>query len=155
MSQRIILPTLRLLLGTELLLDMVICLKRLITAAFGSFEQFRMMGMSAPSLHRESTDSLIIFVQVCNTVFRAYGNRLCTTTGKHICSIKCLLKNFHLAKEYGNTARYRDDLFNSTFSMEIQIYPPERTIESVIVVSHLDTIFTIDAWEDQRLRAGL
>ena len=37
-----ILPTLRLLSGTELLQDHVMCLKRLITAAFGSFEQFCM-----------------------------------------------------------------------------------------------------------------
>ena len=54
------LPTLRLLSDTELLLDQAMCLKRLITAAFRSFEQFcmlRLMGASAPSLHRESTDS--------------------------------------------------------------------------------------------------
>ena len=35
---RVILPTLRLLSGTELLQDQVMCLKRLITAAFRSFE---------------------------------------------------------------------------------------------------------------------
>ena len=49
--------------GTELLLDQVMHLKRLITAAFGSFEQFcmlRLMGVSAPSLHRESTNSTIL-----------------------------------------------------------------------------------------------
>ena len=58
-----VLAVLRLLSGIELLQDQVMCLKRLITAAFGSFEQFcmlRLMGVSAPSLHRESTDSLII-----------------------------------------------------------------------------------------------
>ena len=40
----------------------VMCLQRRLTAAFGSYEQFcmlRLMGVSAPSLHRESTDSLI------------------------------------------------------------------------------------------------
>ena len=47
--------------GTELLLDQVMCLKRLITAAFGQFCMLlRLMGVSAPSLHRESTDSLIL-----------------------------------------------------------------------------------------------
>ena len=46
--------------GTELLLDQVMCLKRIITAAFGQFCMLRLMGVSAPSLHRESTDSLTL-----------------------------------------------------------------------------------------------
>ena len=44
------------------LAEHVVCLKRLKTSAFGSSELLlllRLMGVSAPSLHIESTDSMI------------------------------------------------------------------------------------------------
>ena len=45
------------------LTEHVVCLKRLKTSAFGSSEPLlllRLMGVSAPSLHIESTDSMIM-----------------------------------------------------------------------------------------------
>ena len=49
----------RVLYGRETLVEPVICLKRLITIAFGSLESFSKRVMSAPSLYRESTNPLI------------------------------------------------------------------------------------------------
>ena len=46
----------------EALVEQVVCLKRLKMSTFGSSEPLhllRIMDMSAPSLHRESTDSMI------------------------------------------------------------------------------------------------
>ena len=59
--QRCILPTLRVLLCIKTLVGHVMC-KRLITVPFESSELFyllRLMGVSVPSLHIESTDSMI------------------------------------------------------------------------------------------------
>ena len=53
--------TLRVLKCIEALSEHVVCLKRLKISAFGSFEPLlllRLMGVSAPSLHIESTDSV-------------------------------------------------------------------------------------------------
>ena len=54
--------TLRALLCIKTLVDHVMCLKRPITAPFERYEPFhllRLMGVSVPSLHIESTDSMI------------------------------------------------------------------------------------------------
>ena len=53
----------RVLYGRETLIELVMCLKRLITLEFGSSEPSCLVGMSVsvPSLHRESTDSDICF----------------------------------------------------------------------------------------------
>ena len=53
------------LLCIEALIEQVVCLKRLRTATLESFESLfllRLMGVLVPSLHRESTDSLITAV---------------------------------------------------------------------------------------------
>ena len=58
-----ILPTLRVLLCIKTLVGHVMCLKRPITAPFARSEPFhllRLMGVSVPSLHIESTDSMTI-----------------------------------------------------------------------------------------------
>ena len=57
-----ILPTLRVLLCIITLVGHVMCLKRLITAPFERSELFhllRLMDVSVPFLHIESTDSMI------------------------------------------------------------------------------------------------
>ena len=60
-----VLHTLRVLYGRETLVELVLCLKRLMTVAFGSSEPFHLgVSVTAPSLHRESTDSLISVKQV-------------------------------------------------------------------------------------------
>ena len=60
--EQCILPTLRVLLCIKTLVGHVMCLKRPITAPFERSEPFhllRLMGVSVPSLHIESTDSMI------------------------------------------------------------------------------------------------
>ena len=60
--ERCILPTLRVLLCIKTLVGHVMCLKRHITAPSERSEPFhllRLMGVSVPSLHIESTDSMI------------------------------------------------------------------------------------------------
>ena len=60
--ERCILHTLRVLLCIKSLVGHVMCLKRPITAPFERSEPFhllRLMGVSVPSLHIESTDSMI------------------------------------------------------------------------------------------------
>ena len=61
--ERCILPTLRVLMCIKTLVGHVMCLKRLKTVPFERSEPFhllRMMGVSVPSLHIESTDSMIL-----------------------------------------------------------------------------------------------
>ena len=48
---------------------MIIYLKRLQCSGVQAFPMYGGLGMSTPSLHRESTDSLMIFTLACFTHF--------------------------------------------------------------------------------------
>ena len=64
-----ILRSLRVLLCIEALAEHVVCVKRPITSAFESSQRYfcmGLMGVSAPSLHIESTDSMIELLIICS-----------------------------------------------------------------------------------------